>query len=854
MLKYLLFIFLIFYNISIIKICEGNDLAYSKCTCDFKYFIDFHKIFDRYDAWLDKRLEITTDYKVKNKASCIITIPIYHALGDAIDGINKDEYSFDSLIMGRPWPPPPLYSKLRKYDYILANSLSSEHDLLTREYELQITKNCIHHDFGSHYNDLIDNNKLEEAISLLEDIKSKQEIQDSNDKIRYKIKNYPILYNTLANLYLKNREYRKAIQLCNININRLKRNKIIGHNPHLKESYRIIILSHYLNNNISSAISFSQKLIDMSNAEIEGALLLDERSRILWKRNIFQPINWVASIIPPNIASEYITNNKGVFLDSLIEDRINLPVEAWKYKKIIDNLQSSISDQKNIKKQGKIINEWDKKINSEAERNASIDNNNQNRTEFLKHESDSVRFGFLVDKIESNLLIRYFQRKIIKANYKNIRATPKIKMTDIVPALSGGGLLIDFFLFNDPNNIEDYSTRLGVLLTTEKNNSFFIEIKNWDQISEMINSLNLSLKNGDISNVEKLTYEISEKLWAPISAYIPDNTSHLFISPESNVNFLSFASLLDVGGQFVCEKYKISYIGSGRDLAFQPKKNYANIIKIFANPEYSDLKVKKTRTPSQISLNEQNPFLSVELPSLPGTEAESAGIKNLAVKNGWQVLTNTKKGSSEDKVYAKLQPKILHFATHGFFLNLSNSFEGVGFRGMSIKEKQSADIPDIDPMLASGIALSGASKTFEMWNQKIFPESSSDGVLTAAEVAQLNLSDTWLVTLSACDTGVGDAQSGEGVFGLRRAFKMAGAQNLLMTLWPVHDDITSRFMVDFYKEVFATGDAAGSLSKVQRDWLVKMRNEKGLYAAISTAGPFAMATMTAPSNLHVQKN
>jgi CHAT domain-containing protein len=104
-----------------------------------------------------------------------------------------------------------------------------------------------------------------------------------------------------------------------------------------------------------------------------------------------------------------------------------------------------------------------------------------------------------------------------------------------------------------------------------------------------------------------------------------------------------------------------------------------------------------------------------------------------------------------------------------------------------------------------------------------------------------------MVVLSACETGVGEARSGEGVFGLRRAFMIAGAENLLMTLWPVADDTTAQIMADFYKEAFATGDAAGSLAKVQRDWLVKLRQERGLLAAIREAGPFAMVVMTAPS-------
>jgi TPR repeat protein len=103
-----------------------------------------------------------------------------------------------------------------------------------------------------------------------------------------------------------------------------------------------------------------------------------------------------------------------------------------------------------------------------------------------------------------------------------------------------------------------------------------------------------------------------------------------------------------------------------------------------------------------------------------------------------------------------------------------------------------------------------------------------------------------MVVLSACETVVGEARSGDCFFGLRRAFMIAGAENLLMTIWPVADETTAKIMADFYKEAFATGDAAGSLAKVQRDWLVKIRQERGLLAAIREAGPFAMVVMTNP--------
>ena len=104
------------------------------------------------------------------------------------------------------------------------------------------------------------------------------------------------------------------------------------------------------------------------------------------------------------------------------------------------------------------------------------------------------------------------------------------------------------------------------------------------------------------------------------------------------------------------------------------------------------------------------------------------------------------------------------------------------------------------------------------------------------------LTDTWLVVLSACDTGIGEARSGEGVLGLRRGFVQAGAQNLLMTLWPISDRWTVDIMKAFYEKAMTTGDAPQAMAEVQAEWLGRLRKEKGILLAARLAGPFVLST------------
>ena len=143
----------------------------------------------------------------------------------------------------------------------------------------------------------------------------------------------------------------------------------------------------------------------------------------------------------------------------------------------------------------------------------------------------------------------------------------------------------------------------------------------------------------------------------------------------------------------------------------------------------------------------------------------------------------------------------------------------------------------------------GATWTSKQWAKGETPDTANDGILTAAEVGTLNLNGTKLVVMSACQTGLGDLRSGEGVMGLRRGFIQAGTQNLLMTLWVVDDSETVKVMKSFYEKAMAeNGDAPVALAEVQRDALVTIRKmpewkakKIGVKKAVYLAGPFILS-------------
>ena len=198
-----------------------------------------------------------------------------------------------------------------------------------------------------------------------------------------------------------------------------------------------------------------------------------------------------------------------------------------------------------------------------------------------------------------------------------------------------------------------------------------------------------------------------------------------------------------------------------------------------------------------------NRFGFSELPPLPGTKTEVENISVSLQNNAWKINKFIEEKASEEQLKKVNSPKVLHIATHGFFLKdvYDNEDETIlGFEASKLKN---------NPLLRSGIMMAGASIVAR---DTLDTEFDQDGIFTAYEASLLNLANTDLVVLSACETGLGVDINNQGVFGLQRAFYIAGAKNLIMSLWVVDDDATQILMSEFYKE-WALNPAKENISK-----------------------------------------
>jgi CHAT domain-containing protein len=222
---------------------------------------------------------------------------------------------------------------------------------------------------------------------------------------------------------------------------------------------------------------------------------------------------------------------------------------------------------------------------------------------------------------------------------------------------------------------------------------------------------------------------------------------------------------------------------------------------------------------SQVSRRSSSNY-EKKMDSLPGTKEEVVNIAGLLNTSNWKVQTKSDKKAGEYEFKKELEtkaPGVLHIATHGFAFPDEAKKEA---NMMSI-DKESTYKASEDPMVRCGLMLGGSNISWTGNPQKMIEQTGDDGILTAAEVANLDLSKTKLVVLSACETGLGKIEGSEGIFGLKRGFKLAGVEQMIVSLWSVPDKETMELMTLFYSDLTKTLNPVTSFSNAQKEMRTK---------------------------------
>jgi CHAT domain-containing protein/Tfp pilus assembly protein PilF len=346
------------------------------------------------------------------------------------------------------------------------------------------------------------------------------------------------------------------------------------------------------------------------------------------------------------------------------------------------------------------------------------------------------------------------------------------------------------------------------------------------KIEDAISALRQAVRTPTRTEVRSLARSLDEKVMQPVRALLGDATQ-LLVSPDGELNLVPFAALVDEQGRYLVQHYSFTYLTSGRDLLrMQVARENKSQPLVIANPSFgapaTELLATTTKPTAsrsrRRSITTGRDLSDVYFAPLGGTAQEARSIQTLFPDA--DVLTAAQ--ATESAVKQINAPRVLHLATHGFFLSEPAVSEPrAAATGSRIQPGSAPTISPIasrsinarniaNPLLRSGLALAGAN---------LRTSGNDDGILTALEASGLNLWGTKLVVLSACDTGIGEVRNGEGVYGLRRAFVLAGAESLVMSLWPVSDYSTRKLMTEYYKNLKLGKGRGEALRQVQLTFL-----------------------------------
>jgi CHAT domain-containing protein len=317
--------------------------------------------------------------------------------------------------------------------------------------------------------------------------------------------------------------------------------------------------------------------------------------------------------------------------------------------------------------------------------------------------------------------------------------------------------------------------------------------------------------------VQQAGRELDQRVMAKIRPLLGD-AKHLLISADGELNLVPFEALRDETGQYLIDRYQFSYLNSGRDLLqiaesrkTSPKPRQDALI--LANPDYSQPTTPVATTPVNPPQRPNGSLSGGDTASLDSLLpfGRADGTAQLAQTLKSEILPTatvlTQATASKTALQRSPSPRILVLATHGFFI--TNPEKAITQPGDLRTIRTSIQIEN--PLLRSGLALAGANRNLD---SSPLP-NGDNGILTALEVAGLDLRGTQLVVLSACETGNGEAKVGDGVYGLRRALVIAGAQSQVMSLWKVDGVATKDLMVDYFTRMTHKQDPQGRHAALQ---------------------------------------
>ena len=420
-----------------------------------------------------------------------------------------------------------------------------------------------------------------------------------------------------------------------------------------------------------------------------------------------------------------------------------------------------------------------------------------------------------------------------------------VEVEEVAQALPSDSVLIEFQKYRPFDGKKIREERWGeaqylAMVLTSKGLIEVIDLGEASLIDQTIRNAIEDIEK-QLGNAPNLLSRVSQLVIEPLIKSTGEATTW-FISPDAELNRLPFAALPSIRQRerYLSDEVNLRLLTTGRELLDlqKPRVNASSNVLVFADPSYGNTEApgfvaSKRRGDGDIRVRR-----SADLPDhlrwerLEATAKEGEAIQQLIGGELWM-----REQATAEAVKRTVAPKVLHLATHAFYLPDQEKQEPqassllLNQQGSVRGEVRTASLQGESPLLRSGIAMAGANQPNANPND--------DGYLTALEVAQLDWDGTELVVISACESGRGDIRAGEGVYGLKRAIAVAGARSSLLSLWKVDDSATAVFMESFYqrlKEGQGKGQALAETQKEFKNHPIPMWRDPYVWAAFQLSG------------------
>ena len=395
----------------------------------------------------------------------------------------------------------------------------------------------------------------------------------------------------------------------------------------------------------------------------------------------------------------------------------------------------------------------------------------------------------LAEQLEQDLIIG-------SKEYADFTRHMSIEWQDIRNSLDKDDVAIEIISADEviDNTIESYLAAL--ILRKGWDTPKFVELCKLDELTDYY------IKGDKAYNAEN-SINLYNLIWSKLEPYINEG-DNVYFAPDGLLYQINIEVLQDANGRRANEKWNLYRVSSTRELCMEKPTVDINSAVLYGGLKYTmddDELLAASRTYSREDMQSATRGFVADSTMrkgwnyLPETKTEVEAIAQMCESHNVraEIFSETSGNEESFKALSGKKTPIIHLATHGFFYKNEEVTKVPFFNVFNFD--QMPQKPD-NSLKRSGLILAGGQKT---WLGETIPDSVEDGILLAEEIAAMDLTGTDLVVLSACETGLGEITS-EGVFGLQRAFKKAGVQTLIMSLWSVNDLVASLFMRVFYQE------------------------------------------------------